>query len=227
MTEICGYCKDTHGRHFLGCPHLVEAVKIDMWRIEHGLPAKRPAYLDAQRMPPRIDGVLQATEPVKEGDILVVNEGACTVSVKADPYQLGYKVKEQQNPIYGSAPAALVQEELLYKLTERQKTLANPKDIAGSKKAPLDLLPKGACEEEAWALDSGGKKYGYWNWRDIPITVRAYVSAIMRHAMAIGDGEWVDAESGRPHAAHIAATAHILIDAKEHGTLNYGQAKTN
>lgn len=222
MIEVCGYCKDTHGRHFLGCPHLVEAVKIDMWRIEHGLPAKRPGYYEAQRMPPRIDGVLQATEPVKEGDILVVNEGACTVS--------------KVGPIYGSAPAALVQEELLDKLAARKKALANPKDIAGSKKPAYDLLAlPHALNMMAKVLKHGADKYGPFNWRTIPIMGSAYYAAVGRHWAAMASGEWNDPESGMPHAAHIMATCAIMLDAADHGTLkgaglmekHDGQAKTN
>lgn len=172
MTKVCGYCKDTHGRHRLGCPYLKQNEEIAKWRSKHGY---------TPEMPLRIDG---AHLPEECGKIPVGHE---------------------YNGVRGPAD------------------IQNPKDVAGSKKPPLDLIPKVALEEEAWVMDTGGQKYGYWNWRDIPIQLRSYVAAIMRHVTAIGDGEWLDPESGRPHAAHIRATAGIMLDAEAHGTLNHGR----
>lgn len=199
MIETCGYCKDTHGRHQLGCLYLTEAEKINTWRQQHGYPKmERPDGFSSKlhwdctlcghyhllttrscpEFPMRADGVLQADRSVKEGDILRVGPGAATAEI-----------------------------------------LENPKDIAGSKKTPLHLLPYGALDNMAWVMKSGADKYGAWNWRAIAIKKWEYVAAILRHTFAISTGEWLDKESGRPHAAHIMATAAILMDAEQHGKL--------
>lgn len=194
MVEVCGYCKDTHGRHFLGCPYVdkasdtvgqvakdvrawdkalaplinyekEQAEKIDKWRMEHGLQ-------------PRVDGVIQADGPVREGDVLVVGEG-------------GYSAAKQ-----------------------------NPKDIAGSKKPAYDLLAMPhALNLMAEVMKHGADKYGPFNWRNIPITSSAYYAAIGRHWAAMASGEWLDPDSGQPHAAHIMATCAIMLDADAHRTL--------
>lgn len=95
----------------------------------------------------------------------------------------------------------------------------NPKDLAGSKKAPLSLLPVCSLPEISKVMELGAKKYGPMNWRKTPIGRRAYLEAIIRHACQALAGEDTDAESGKSHEAHIAATAMIVIDARENGTL--------
>lgn len=95
----------------------------------------------------------------------------------------------------------------------------DPKAQAGSKKCPMVLLPPIALEEIAWVHQLGSSKYGAFNWRYTGISSDTYISAIMRHLMAIAKGEWLDPESGRPHAAHIACSCNILMDADHHGKL--------
>jgi len=97
----------------------------------------------------------------------------------------------------------------------------NPKDAAAVAlgKTPLQLIPPVGENLVAQVLASGAAKYGPWNWRAIDIRESVYIGAIKRHANAMNSGEWFDRESGLPHAAHIAATAMILIDALEHGKL--------
>lgn len=95
----------------------------------------------------------------------------------------------------------------------------NPKDVAGSVKCPMNLLPPVALEQVAWVHKLGNDKYGPFNWRGKPIGSSAYVAAIMRHLMAWHAGEDMDGESGKSHLAHIGATANILMDAEHCGTL--------
>jgi len=92
----------------------------------------------------------------------------------------------------------------------------NPKDIAARAKCPLQLIPPTAETEIAWVLHSGAMKYGPWNWRRDRIELSNYLGAMRRHIARILDGEDVDAESGRLHLAHVAATAIIMIDALAH-----------
>jgi hypothetical protein len=59
--------------------------------------------------------------------------------------------------------------------------------------------------------------------------LQAYLEAAERHLLAIRDGQWFDPESHRPHMAHIAATAGIVLDADVCKTLindlfTHGQA---
>ena len=66
---------------------------------------------------------------------------------------------------------------------------------------------------------AGAAKYGPWNWRSARINLSTYIAAIYRHTTAIADGEDID-ESGYPHAAHIAASCAIILDAAKHECLD-------
>lgn len=92
----------------------------------------------------------------------------------------------------------------------------NPKDIVGSKKCPMHLLPPVAMEKIAWVHGLGASKYLPYNWREKKISASQYVAAIMRHLMAWHNMEDNDTESGITHLAHIGATVNILMDAQEH-----------
>ena len=94
----------------------------------------------------------------------------------------------------------------------------NPKEIEGRKKCPMHLLPPEFLIQSANALGHGADKYTPWNWRSKPIHLSTYIGAILRHTTAISDGEDLD-ESGFPHAAHIAASCAIILDAAKHGKL--------
>jgi hypothetical protein len=93
----------------------------------------------------------------------------------------------------------------------------NPKDIAGSKKPQLALIP--LQDDVAAVYELGARKYGPFNWRYTPIGLHAYLNAILRHTQAVINGEDIDQESGKSHLAHVAATAMIVLDAKSVGTL--------
>jgi Domain of unknown function (DUF5664) len=96
----------------------------------------------------------------------------------------------------------------------------DPKKSAGDKKCPMQLLPPVALRDTAWVHKLGADKYGPWNWLDTGVSLDTYVGAIMRHLMAMHEGEWVDPESGYPHAAHISASCNILMDADDKGKLD-------
>lgn len=98
-------------------------------------------------------------------------------------------------------------------------TVNDPKGEAGSKKAPMWLLPPVALEQTAWVAKLGAEKYGPYNWRETGVCATTYVSAIMRHLNAWRDGEDLDPESGISHIAHIATSCNILMDAAACGTL--------
>jgi len=98
-------------------------------------------------------------------------------------------------------------------------TSNNPKDVASRSKCPVDLVPPCLIRSTAEALKSGAAKYGEFNWRTEPVQLRNYLAAIMRHTLAILDGDDYDADSGLEHLSHIAATCAIVMDAADHGTL--------
>ena len=95
----------------------------------------------------------------------------------------------------------------------------DPKADAGAKKCPMHLLAPVALRDTAWVHKLGADRYGPWNWRKTGVCLPTYIGAIMRHLMLIHEGEWIDPESGRPHAAHIAASCNIIMDADAHGKL--------
>jgi hypothetical protein len=97
----------------------------------------------------------------------------------------------------------------------------NPKTAQGVKKpGGMHCTPPVALMELGKVMASGAAKYGPFNWRTDSITFSTYYNAMMRHAYAMLDGQWIDPESGAPHAAHMMACAAILIDAERQGMLN-------
>ncbi len=89
----------------------------------------------------------------------------------------------------------------------------NPKDIAGSLKPDLSLIPPSAQIVESLALAYGAAEYGRLNWRKERIRITRYIAAMLRHIAAFNDGEDFDPKSGVSHLGHIRATAGIMIDA--------------
>lgn len=96
----------------------------------------------------------------------------------------------------------------------------NPKDRIGVTKARIDLVPPALVIEVAPVMALGAKKYGPHNWRQTDVRLTVYLTAIIRHALAALDGQWLDPESGRPHVAHIGAGAAIVLDANAIGRLD-------
>ncbi len=89
----------------------------------------------------------------------------------------------------------------------------NPKDRYGVKKVPYELLPPVFAAYVAEVMRNGAEKYGAFNWRSTPVRATVYLAAAMRHLFRMMDGEDLDPESGLPHAAHVAASMAILLDA--------------
>ena len=94
---------------------------------------------------------------------------------------------------------------------------ADPPDTAlryNTGKVDYALLPVKACESECKVWMQGEKKYGRSNWRKLwgKKTVEVAMASLMRHCMAILDGEIRDSESGEYHAGHIRCNAAMLIE---------------
>jgi hypothetical protein len=105
----------------------------------------------------------------------------------------------------------------------------NPKTLMGRQKLSLlSVVPPASiiCEAEAMHYGAfeaprkdGTKGYGPFNWRDDPVEMMIYLDAMLRHALALIDGEDFDPDSGKSHLGHAKACLGIIADAKENGTL--------
>lgn len=95
------------------------------------------------------------------------------------------------------------------------KKASNPKDIIGSGKAPLHLVPASLRAGAALAFMEGALKYGRFNWRLAGVRASIYYDALNRHMEAWFNGEDTDKASGLPHLFKAAACIAILIDAVE------------
>jgi len=94
----------------------------------------------------------------------------------------------------------------------------NPKDIVGAKKAPLGFVPPALYIGAAEGMAIGADKYGPFNWRGhLPIQYMTYVEAMLRHLLALVDGQDLAEDTGVHHLKHVLAGGGILLDAIESG----------
>ena len=78
-------------------------------------------------------------------------------------------------------------------------------------KRPWELVPWGPLGRVVDVLAYGAGKYGARSWQSLDEPRERYSGALMRHAVAVMDGEWSDEESGLPHWAHVACNALFLL----------------
>lgn len=95
----------------------------------------------------------------------------------------------------------------------------NPKDIIGSGKLPLGLVPDTIAVQVALAFLEGALKYGRYNWRIAGVRASIYREALDRHLMRWWNGQDVDPKTRVKHLASIIACAGILLDAELCGKL--------
>jgi hypothetical protein len=95
----------------------------------------------------------------------------------------------------------------------------NPKDRIGDTKPQMHLVPAALNIEVARVMADGARKYGPYNWREKPVRMTVYISAMERHLAALKDGENLTRDSGVKHLGAIAASAAILLDAQAVGNL--------
>lgn len=88
----------------------------------------------------------------------------------------------------------------------------NPKHAVGREKPPTRHIPPIAITLEGLAMQTGGDKYGPFNWGEAGVTASVYYDAAMRHLMAWYAGENLDPESGVHHLAHVRACCGIVLD---------------
>jgi hypothetical protein len=131
--------------------------------------------------------------------------------------------------LLGEPHSVLNEDELKEKAAWRPPTIAdymeideestNPKDLIGSKKPPISLLPPAGIIHGAMAMKNGASKYGPYNFRDKKVQMMIYLDAILRHTLALIDGEDVAEDSQVSHLGHIIAGASIILDCQENNNL--------
>ncbi len=95
----------------------------------------------------------------------------------------------------------------------------NPKDIIGSRKAPMSTVPANVLAELGVAMLEGASKYGRHNYRVTPVKASIYYDAAMRHLMAWWEGENIDRDSNMSHITKAIASLTVLRDAMMQGKL--------
>lgn len=94
----------------------------------------------------------------------------------------------------------------------------NPKDVIGSSKLPLSLWSPLATAYGTIGL-LNGMKYGLGNYKASKVQMSIYLDAILRHTMAIIEGQENDPVDGVPHFSAILANVAIILEARACGTL--------
>ena len=95
----------------------------------------------------------------------------------------------------------------------------NPKDVIGSTKLSMGLVPDTVDAEVALAYLEGALKYGRYNWRKAGVRSSVYRDAMHRHMAKWWNGEDEDPTTRVKHLASIIASAGILLDAELVGKL--------
>lgn len=69
------------------------------------------------------------------------------------------------------------------------------------------------CAEVADVMAMGAKKYARNNWKNggPNASVEALSDCLLRHTAKLLDGEEIDQESGKHHAAHIICNAFFIL----------------
>ncbi len=116
----------------------------------------------------------------------------------------------------------LSKEEVAFALAPKE---TNPKDLIGSDKAPLGLVPGPTMAYLAVGHLEGDLKYGRKNWREAGVRFSIYMDACLRHLMKLNDGEWTDPITQVPHIANALTCLSIIVDAHHSGKLTDDRPK--
>lgn len=95
----------------------------------------------------------------------------------------------------------------------------NPKDLIGSTKLGMNLVPDTLMVYAALAFTEGATKYGAFNWRVAGVRASIYKAAHDRHMAKYWNGEWADPITGVPHLSSAIACLAIILDANVAGKL--------
>lgn len=90
----------------------------------------------------------------------------------------------------------------------------NPKDIIGSTKLDLGLVPSTLSIMVSKAFLEGALKYGRFNWRIAGVRASIYHAALHRHLAKWWNGQDKDPKTGVHHLDNAMACLGILRDAE-------------
>lgn len=96
----------------------------------------------------------------------------------------------------------------------------NAKQADANTRLPLHLCPPVLQVRVAAVMKAALNKPGRYayNYQD-ESSLTSYIDAAERHLAKLKDGEWLDEDSGEPHAAAVAANMAIILHCDMHGTL--------
>lgn len=92
------------------------------------------------------------------------------------------------------------------------KKETNPKDLVGTKKAPLSTVSPAVLMEVGVAMLEGARKYGRFNWRKSGVVGSIYYDAAIRHLTDWYEGQDIDPLSGLSHITKAIASLTVLRD---------------
>lgn len=96
----------------------------------------------------------------------------------------------------------------------------NPKDVIGSTKMDLGLVPYSGIVGAARAFLEGALKYGRFNWRIAGVRSSIYHAALLRHVAKWWNGQDFDTTTHIHHLDNAIACLMILRDAEVYEKLN-------
>lgn len=96
---------------------------------------------------------------------------------------------------------------------------SNPKDVIGSRKLDLGLVPDTLVVCAAVALTEGALKYGRFNWRIAGVRASIYHAACKRHLAKWWNGQDTDPATTVHHIDNAIASLAIIRDAMVYGKL--------
>ena len=94
---------------------------------------------------------------------------------------------------------------------------SNPKDLVGTRKVGLSVLPFRVLWECAVGMLEGTVKYGRHNYRAVGVRASVYFDAAMRHLGAWWEGEDIDPESKLSHVNKAIISLMVLRDSMIEG----------
>jgi hypothetical protein len=99
-------------------------------------------------------------------------------------------------------------------MTASDVKVSNPKDMVGTRKAPMSTVSGAVMAELGVAMLEGALKYGRFNYRAVGVRASVYYDALQRHMTAWWDcGEDIDPDSGMSHVTKAITTLVVLRDA--------------
>lgn len=96
---------------------------------------------------------------------------------------------------------------------------SNPKDLIGSKKAKLSVVPSGVLFALGNAMLEGACKYGRHNFRGVGVRASVYYDATIGHLFDWWEGQDIDPESGELHITKAIASLTVALDAIQQGKM--------